>query len=717
MNLNPITQIIEMPNGDRISMETGKLAKQADGSVVVRQGDTMILATVVAAKQAKEGQSFFPLSVEFKEKFSAAGRFPGGFLKREARPGNHEILNCRLIDRAIRPLFPEGFMNETQVILSVISYDENVNPDTLGCLGAAAALAVSDIPFNGPVSEVKVGRLNGEFLINPSDAQLAECDINMIIAASEDNVMMVEGQMQEVSEAEMIEAINFGHEAIKVQVKAMNELAAQVEKAKVKREVETEEINQEVYDKVKAHAWDPIYNMVKEGINDKSKRKEILNEVIETFLEGYSDEELSEYGNMAKSYFNKVQKEAIRTSMLDNEIRLDGRKNNEIRGIWGEVDYLPSTHGSSVFTRGETQALASLTLGSSLNEQATDGVSVVKSEKFYLHYNFPPFCTGEAKPMRGTSRREIGHGNLAQRALEPVVPTGEANPYTIRLISDVLESNGSSSMATVCAGTMALMDAGIKIKSPVSGIAMGMVAEDNGRYMILSDILGDEDHLGDMDFKVTGTEKGVTACQMDIKVDGLSSETLAEALNQAKEGRLHILGEMKKVIAEPASDVKAHSPRIQTMEVPGEFIGAIIGPGGKHIQELQKDTNCNISISEIEGKDAGIVELSGSDKEGMARAIKHLEGVIAIPEKGTVYEGKIKSIVSFGAFVEILPGKQGLLHISEIDHKRVNDVADELNEGDMVKVKLLDIDKQGKLKLSRRALLPKPEKKEAPAAK
>lgn len=716
MNINPITQVINMPDGSSITLETGKLAKQADGSVVVRQGDTMLLATVVAAKEAKEGQGFFPLSVEYREKFPAAGRMPGGYLKREARPADYEILTCRLVDRAIRPLFPDGYMCETQVILNLLSHDENVSPDSLACLGAAAALAVSDIPFAGPVSEVKIGRIDGQMIINPSSAQTEQSDLDMIIAASADNVMMVEGEMLEISELEMIEAINFAHEAIKVQCAGIQALADQVEKSKVKRPFEPEAIDEALYAEVKAATYDKIYQMTSAGINDKHKRKEITQEAIDSYLESLSEEELAEKGAKAKSYFSKISKDAVRVAMLDCQKRLDGRAHNEIRQIWGEVDYLPSTHGSAIFTRGETQALASVTLGTKLDEQTTDGVSIQKKEKFYLHYNFPPFCTGEAKPIRGVSRREIGHGNLAQRALKNMVPSDDSNPYTIRVVSDVLESNGSSSMATVCAGTMSLMDAGIQLKAPVSGIAMGMIAESDGRYMILSDILGDEDHLGDMDFKVTGTRNGITACQMDIKVEGLSSETLAEALEQAKQGRLHILDKIEEVIAAPNADVKEHAPRMEQFTIATEFMGAVIGPGGKVIQELQKDTETTITLTEIPGTETAHVQVAGIIKEGVDKAIATIKGIASKPEKGEVYEGKVKAILAFGAIVEILPGKEGLLHISEIDHKRIEDVNDVLKVDDVIKVKLLDVDpKNGKLKLSIKALTPRPPRPEKKA--
>lgn len=699
-----------LDDGRSISIETGKLAKQADGSVVVRQGNTMLLATVVANKEAREDVDFLPLSVDYKEKYAAAGKFPGGFFKREARPSDYEVLICRLVDRALRPLFPEDFHAETQVQIALISSDPDTAPDALAALAASAAIAVSDIPFNGPISEVRVCRIDGEFKVNPSISNIEKADLDIMVAASLENIMMVEGEMLEVSEDVMLEAIKIAHEAIKVQCQAQLDLAAQVEKAKTKREYCHEKSDLELKDQIAKATYDKVYKVASLGTADKHKRSELFTAVKNEFIETLTEEEASEKKNLIGKYFHDVEKDAIRNCVLDTKLRLDGRKLNQIRPIWSEVDYLPSAHGSAIFTRGETQSLVTVTLGSKMDEQMIDGAIFEGKSKFYLHYNFPSFSTGEARPNRGTSRREVGHGNLAQRALKPMIPTGEANPYTIRIVSDILESNGSSSMASVCGGTLALLDAGVKMHKPVSGIAMGLISDPKtGKYAILSDILGDEDHLGDMDFKVTGTVDGITACQMDIKVDGLSYDVLAEALAQAKEGRLHILGEMEKTISEPRADYKPHVPRIEKIIISKEFIGAIIGPGGKIIQELQESTNTTIVIEEVDGK--GIIDIVSSNKDDLEAAKTRIKQIVAVPEVGEIYKGKVKNIAAFGAFIEIIPGKDGLLHISEIDWTRVSDVESVLKVGDEVEVKLIGVDpKTGKLKLSRKVLLPKPVK-------
>ncbi|MFM7022008.1 MAG: polyribonucleotide nucleotidyltransferase [Flavobacteriales bacterium] len=713
--MQAIIETLQLEDGRTITIETGKLAKQACGSVVVRLGNTMLLATVVANKEVKDGQDFFPLSVEYKEKFSAGGKVPGGFIKRENRPNELEILTCRLVDRALRPMFPEDYYCECQVIINLISYEEGVLPDAIACLAASAALAVSDIPFNGPVSEVKVGRVGGKYIVNPTAAQLQESDIDMVIAASKDNVIMVEGEMKEISEAEMVEAIKVAHEAIKKQIDLQLRLAARVEKSKVKREYAKPAADAELKEKITKLAYDKVYAVAKKG-SAKHERSDAFKAIYNEVVAAFTPEEQAEKGKLIKTYFADVEYNAVRRLLLDEQIRLDGRKPNQIRPIWCEVDYLPSPHGSSIFTRGETQSLTTVTLGSKLDDQRLDAVSVVKEEKFYLHYNFPPFSTGEAKPLRGTGRREIGHGNLAQRALTPVIPTGEANPYTIRVTSDILESNGSSSMATVCAGTLALMDAGIQITAPVSGIAMGLIADNTGKYAVLSDILGDEDHLGDMDFKVCGTRKGITACQMDIKIQGLSYEILTAALAQAKEGREHILGEMAKTISAPRAELKPHAPRMVSIFIDAQFIGMIIGPGGKHIQELQKTSGTVITIEEIEKTKQGKVSISGSNAAAIQQVVSKIKGMTTAPEVGETYEGKVKTVLAFGAVVEILPGKEGLLHISEFDHRRIEDINTVVKEGDIVKVKLLEIEaRSGKLKLSRKALIPKPERPAAPA--
>lgn len=706
--IKPIEKVIDLGDGRSIVIETGKLAKQADGSVVVRMGNTYLLATVVSAQDAKPGTDFLPLSVEYKEKYASIGRFPGGFLKREARPSDYEILVCRLVDRALRPLFPEDYHADTFVTINLISADKESTPDALAGLAASAALAVSDIPFNGPISEVRVARIDGQLVVNPTVSQMKEADMDIIVAASMDNIMMVEGEMQEASEAELLEAMKVAHEAIKIQCKAQIELAEAVNK--IKREYNHEENDEELREKVWKATYDKAYAVAKKANPNKHERIADFKAVMDEFIaENYADTEADDIPtDLIKRYYHDVEKEAVRAMMLDNNIRLDGRKMDEIRPIWSEVDYLPGPHGSAVFTRGETQSLTTVTLGTKMDEKLVDDVLNRTTDRFLLHYNFPPFSTGEARPYRGTGRREIGHGNLALRALKPMMP--DETPYVIRVVSDILESNGSSSMATVCAGTLALMDAGIQIKRPVSGIAMGLISDaKTGKYLVLSDILGDEDHLGDMDFKVTGTEKGITATQMDIKVDGLSYEILEKALNQAREGRLHILGKITETLSAPRAELKPHAPRIETIRIPKEMIGAIIGPGGKIIQEIQATTGTILTVTE-EGQ-YGIVDIAADNKEAIDKAMARVNAIVAIPEVGKVYTGKVRSIVPFGAFVEILPGKDGLLHISEIDWKRVEKTEDVLKEGEMIDVKLIDIDaKSGKLKLSRKVLLPKEEK-------
>ncbi len=708
--MSKIVKEFKLSDGRMISIETGKLAKQADGSVVVKMGDTMLLATVVAAKEAKEDVDFMPLTVEYREKYAAAGRFPGGFFKRETRPSDYEVLIARLVDRALRPLFPEDFHAEVQVIVTLISSDRNMLPDALACLAASSALAISDIPFNGPISEVRVGRIDGQFVINPSITDLANSDIDIIVAASYDNIMMVEGEMKEISEEEMVQAIMFAHEAIKQQCIVQNELVKMLETPKTVREYCHETNDPEFKEGIKKATYQKVYEIAKKGIANKKTRSEMFDAVKEEFVATLTEEEQEEKKFQINRYFHEAEKEAIRNSTLDNRVRVDGRKLDEIRPIWCEVDYLPAAHGSAIFTRGETQSLTTVTLGSKLDEQVIDGAVIEDKVNFILHYNFPSFATGEVKPIRSTSRREIGHGNLALRALKNVLPSAEENLYTIRIVSDILESNGSSSMATVCAGTMALMDAGVRIKKPVSGIAMGLITDTTtGKYAILSDILGDEDHLGDMDFKVCGTRDGITACQMDIKVNGLSSDVLQEALSQAKKGRLHILGEIEKTISAPRPDFKPFVPRIFQMKVPKEFIGAIIGPGGKIIQEMQRETGTTIVIQEV--GEFGIVDIIADNVEAKDAVVAKIKGIIAVPEVGEIYKGKVKNIMPFGAFVEILPGQDGLLHISEIDWTRLEKVEDALKVGDIIDVKLIGVDpKNGKIKLSRKVLLPRPEK-------
>ncbi len=701
--------------GKEITVETGKLAKQADGSVVLRCGDTMILATVVAAQEAKEGIDFLPLTVDYKEKFAAAGRIPGGFFRREARPSESEILIMRLVDRALRPLFPDDYHAEVQLMMQLIAYDGVNNPDALCGLAASAALAVSDIPFNGPMSEVRVGRIDGKYIINPTIQEMKLSDIDIMIAGTHKDIVMLEGEMQEISEAEMVEVIKLAHESIKEQCQFQLDLAAEIPTASPKREYSHEKHNDDVKKKVYEFAMDKCKAVARQGLASKAKRSELFDAVKTELKATYSEEELAEVSSFISVYFNEVKKKAVRDVMLHEGIRLDGRKFDEIRPIWAEVDYLPMVHGSAVFTRGETQSLTTLTLGGKMDEQMIDNATFRGTEKFMLHYNFPPFSTGEAKPIRGTSRREIGHGNLALRALKPVLP--DDNPYTIRLVSEILESNGSSSMATVCAGTLALMDGGVQIKAPVSGIAMGLVA-DGGKFAVLSDILGDEDHLGDMDFKVTGTSKGITACQMDIKVDGLPYEVLIQALDQARAGRIHILNKLIETIAKPNTEFKPQTPRIEAFNVPNDMIGAIIGPGGKIIQGLQKDTNTNITIEELEGGE-GRVQIMSNNGDEMNEAIRRIKSIAFPPtvEEGEIYEGKIKSLQAYGCFVEIVPGTDGLIHISEYAWEKTEKMEDVAKEGEVVKFKVVGKDpKTKKWKLSRRVLLPKPEREEAPSA-
>ena len=693
-----------------ITLETGKLAKQADGSVVVKMGNTMLLATVVSAKEAREDVDFMPLSVEYKEKFASFGRFPGGFMKREARPTDYEILIARLVDRALRPLFPDDYHAETFVTINLISADKDIMPDSLAGLAASAALAVSDVPFNGPISEVRVGRVDGKFIINPTFADMEKSDIDMIVGATEENILMVEGKLDEVSEDDMLEAMKFAHEAIKDHCRLQKEMAEEIgstEKRQYEHETNDEELQQLVHKKT----YDKIYEAAKSQMS-KADRSEAFDKILKECIESMENPETEEEVNTAliERYFHDTEKEAVRNLLLNEGIRLDGRDNDEIRPIWCEVDYLPAAHGSAIFTRGETQSLTTVTLGSKMDEKIVDEVLLQTTEKFVLHYNFPPFSTGDARPARGVSRREVGHGNLAHRALKRMVPT-ENTPYAIRVVSDILESNGSSSMATVCAGTLALMDSGLQIKKPVSGIAMGLIKDKHSdKFAILSDILGDEDHLGDMDFKVAGTKDGITATQMDIKVEGLSYDILAKALAQAKEGRLHILDIMLETLSEPRPEFKPHTPRFHQLTIPKDMIGALIGPGGKVIQGIQEKTETTIAI-EQEGN-IGKVDIFGTNKEAIDNALEMVEAIIQVPEIGKVYKGKVKAIVSFGAFVEIFPGTDGLLHISEIDWKRINSVEDVLAEGQEIEVKLIDIDKNtGKLRLSRKALLPKPDNK------
>ena len=704
--LQIVKKIIDLGDGRTIEIETGKLAKQADGSVVVKMGKAMLLATVCGAKDAKADVDFMPLSVEYKEKYAAAGRFPGGFLKREGRAGDYEILVSRLVDRALRPLFPSDYHAEVFVNILLISADADVLPDSLAGLAASAALAVSDIPIDYPISEVRVGRVNGKFIINPSPSQLTQADIDIMIGATYDNILMIEGEMKEISEADMVEAIAFGHEEIKRHCKIQIELTEAVGKTK-KREYCHEEKDEAFEKQINDFCFPKLYAICNSGNKDKDSRGAAFDAVKDEFLASLP-EGTEVNSSLLGRYFHDCEKKAVRGFMLDTQTRIDGRKTDEIRHIWSEIDYLPSAHGSAIFTRGETQSLTTVTLGTKLDEKIIDEVMSQSREKFMLHYNFPPFSTGEARSYRGVGRREVGHGNLAYRALKPMIQQIDNNPYTIRIVSDILESNGSSSMATVCAGTLALMDAGIKIPKPVSGIAMGLVTDTKaGKYAILSDILGEEDHLGDMDFKVCGTKDGITACQMDIKIDGLSNQLLTEALEQARKGRLHILGKITETIAEPRTDYKDHAPRIEKMSIDKEYIGAIIGSGGKNIQELQARTGTIITIEEINGR--GEVEICGNNRQNMDDAIAFIKGISQEPEIGKVYTAKVKTIVEFGAFMEFLPQRDGLLHVSEIDWKRVDKVTDFVKEGDVFEVKLLGIDR-GKYKLSRKALLERPQR-------
>ncbi len=704
---------IDLGDGKVISIETGKLAKQAHGSVVVRMGDTMLLCAAVSNYESKD-VDFLPLTVDYREKYASTGKFPGGFFKREARPSDGEVLTMRLVDRALRPTFPSDYHSDTQVMIQLMSADDEVMPDALAGLAASAALVCSDIPFDGPISEVRVSRIDGKFVINPTFQENANADIDLIVAGSATSILMVEGEMDEVSETEMVEAIAAAHEAIKAHCKAQLELKAMLDPKKTtRREYEEEESDEALEAEIRKATYDKYYAAASKGVG-KDERSADNKAIADAYKETLDEEVLAEKGKLIDKYLHDVHKDAVRDLVINEGKRMDGRSTTEIRPIWCEVDYLPRTHGSAIFTRGETQSLTTLTLGGKMDEQTVDSALESKSDKFMLHYNFPPFSTGEARPIRGVSRREIGHGNLALRALKGVLPSSDECPYTIRLVSEILESNGSSSMATVCAGTMALMDGGVQIKAPVTGIAMGLIAdEETGKYAILSDILGDEDHLGDMDFKVTGTTKGITACQMDIKVKGLSMELLTEALNQAKEGRLHIMNEILKTIDKPNEDYKPHAPRMVSLDVPTDAIGAIIGPGGKIIQEMQKETNTVITIEEIDGK--GVVQISAVNKDDVDRAFKKIKDIAFPPqiEIGEIYEGKVKSIVAFGAFVEVLPGQDGLIHISELEWHRVNKVEDVLKEGQMVKFKVTGRDpKTGKIKLSRKILLPKPEKQE-----
>ena len=703
--MNEIVKKIKQKDGRIIEIRTGKLAKQAHGSVELRMGNSVLLATVVSNKDAKDDIDFLPLTVDYREKFAADGRFPGGFLKREARPTDHEILIMRLVDRILRPLFPSDYHAETQIMLSLVSHDENVCPEALAGLGASAALAVSDIPFNGPISEVRVGRVNGELIANPTPSQLEESDIDMVIGASKDSVAMVEGEMDEISESEMIEAIKFAHDEIKNHCLVQLELTKELGKEN-KREYSHENHDKGFEDNVMAYCYDKFYSVAKKA-SDKHARSNDFKAIKEAFKETLSEEELVEKSFMLGAYFKKAEKKAVRDMVLNENVRLDGRSPSDIRQIWCEIDYLPRPHGSALFTRGETQSLTTVTLGTKMDENRIDGVTEVGSERFYLHYNFPPFSTGEARPIRGVSRREIGHGNLAQRALSRMID--ENNPYTIRVVSDILESNGSSSMATVCAGTMALMDAGVKLTKPVSGIAMGLIT-DGSKFAVLSDILGDEDFLGDMDFKVCGTKDGITACQMDIKIEGLSYEILTQALEQSKFGRLQILNKLTETISETRAQLKPHVPKIHVMYIPKDTIGGVIGPGGKIIQQLQSDTNTTITIEEIDNQ--GKVEILGTSQDLLDNAINEIKALTFTPEVGDIYTGTVRSIMPYGAFINIGKGTDGLLHISEINWERVENVEDFLKEGDKVQVKLTEIDaKSGKLRLSRKVLLPKPEKK------
>ena len=704
---NPIIKRIDLSDGRTITLETGKLAKQADGAIELRMGNTMLLATVVAAKDATPGVDFMPLQVEYREKFASFGRFPGGFMKREGRPSDSEILTSRLIDRALRPLFPDDYHADVFVNVTMYSSDGEDMPDALAGLAASAALAVSDIPFNGPLSEVRVARIGGEFVINPTFKQLEKADMDVVVGATMDNIMMVEGELSEVSEAELLEAIKVAHEEIKKHCQVQLELMEQCGTV-AKREYSHEENDEEL----KKQVWDVCFPKALEvaGAQNPNKHERIsaFKAILDEFIETIAEEERDQKASFASRYYHEVEKEAVRRCILDEGKRLDGRKVNEIRPIWSEVNYVPGPHGSAVFTRGETQSLTTVTLGTKLDEKIVDDVLNHSTDRFLLHYNFPPFSTGEARPHRGTGRREIGHGNLAHRALKKMIPADY--PYVVRVVSEILESNGSSSMATVCAGTLAMLDAGVTMKKPVSGIAMGLISENKGqKFAVLSDILGDEDHLGDMDFKVCGTKDGITAVQMDIKVDGLSYEILEQALSQAKEGRSHILGKMMETISEPREDLKPHAPRIVVLEIPKDFIGAVIGPGGKIIQGIQEESGAVVTIEEVGNK--GRVEISGTNKQSIDTAVAKIKGIVAVPEVGEVYDATVRSVMPYGVFCEFLPGKDGLLHISEIEWRRLESVEDAgIKEGDVIQVKLMDVDpRSGKFKLSRKVLLPRPE--------
>ncbi|HEY5746537.1 MAG TPA: polyribonucleotide nucleotidyltransferase [Chryseolinea sp.] len=714
MKPTAITKTCKLPDGREITIETGKLARQADGSVVLKMGNTMLLATVVSSQDAKEGTDFLPLSVDYQEKFAATGKIPGGFLKRESRLSDYEILISRLVDRAIRPLFPSDYHADTQVMLYLLSGDENALPDALAAFAASAALSVSDIPFQGPISEVRVARVEGKFVINPTMEQKKIADIDLMVGASIENILMVEGEMKEVSEDDMLEALKAAHEAIKDQCRLQIELTEAVGKT-VKRTYSHEDSDENLRQELWKLMYDKAYAAAGQLITNKSQRSDAFSSILDEYLAALP-EDTTVNKLLVKQYYKEIQKKAARDLVLNKGVRLDGRKTKEIRDIWSEVDYLPSPHGSAIFTRGETQSLTTVTLGTKLDEQMIDGAMIEGSSKFILHYNFPGFSTGEVKPNRGPGRREVGHGNLAYRALKQVLPADEKNPYTIRIVSDILESNGSSSMATVCAGSLALMDAGVPVKSSVSGIAMGMISDSaTGKYAILSDILGDEDHLGDMDFKVTGTEKGITACQMDLKVDGLTYDVMREALLQAKEGRLHILNEMKKTISQPRPDLKPQTPRAETVIIEKDMIGAIIGPGGKVVQDIQNTTGATVVIEEVGNK--GVVNVFATNKDVMEAALRRIKGIVAIPEVGEVYDGKVKSIMPFGAFVEFMPGKDGLLHISEIKWERLENMEGVLEVGEEVKVKLIEVDKKtGKYRLSRKVLLPRPPRPETTPA-
>ncbi|MBC7487404.1 MAG: polyribonucleotide nucleotidyltransferase [Cytophagaceae bacterium] len=708
MSLQVITKKILLDDGREITIETGKLAKQADGSAVVKIGNMMLLATIVSNPVAKEGVDFLPLSVDYQEKFASNGKVPGGFLKREARLSDYEILISRLVDRAMRPLFNEDFHADTQVSITLISADKDVLPDAFAALAAAAAIAVSDIPFNGPFSEVRIVKSEGQFIINPTPAQIAVAELDLMVAASYDNVVMVEGEANEVSEDLMLEAIKLAHEAIKKQCIVLKELEAAAGKT-VKRTYSHETNDLDLKKKLHDQLYDKVYAVATKGNPNKNQRKVDFGQVIAEYIAALPADHTESLA-LIKKYYHDIEKEAVRNMVLDTRKRLDGRALDEIRPIWSEVNYLPSAHGSAIFTRGETQSLTTCTLGTKMDEQLIDSAMFSGTNRFMLHYNFPGFSTGEVKPNRGPGRREVGHGNLALRALKKVMPKDSENPYTVRVVSDILESNGSSSMATVCAGTLALMDAGVPITGPVSGIAMGLIT-DKGKFAVLSDILGDEDHLGDMDFKVTGTEKGITACQMDIKVDGLSYDILSQALQQANKGRAHILNELKKTLDKPRTELKPHAPRVEVIRIPKELIGAVIGPGGKIIQEIQKTSGATVIIEEKD--EMGVVSIFARDGDSLANAKRQVSAIVTLPEIGDVYEGKVKAVAAYGAFVEFLPGKDGLLHISEIKHERLDSMDGVLEVGEDIKVKLIEIDKKtGKYKLSRKVLIPKPEKNE-----